>query len=96
VEVTEKIAQRRRQILVHSLLYYGLDAPIIDDHSFDKWAKELAELQAEFPKESQAAPYYAEFRGFDGSTGADLDYDRPEIRDTAYRITEFYRRKFRS
>jgi len=92
VEVTEKIAQRRRQILVHSLLYYGLDSPIIDDPTFDKWAKELAELQAEYPKESQAAPYYAEFKGFDGSTGADLDYDRPEIRNAAYRVSAYHKK----
>ena len=48
--VAEKIRQRRRQMLVHSFLYYELDSNIIDDYTWSKWGVELAELQKKYER----------------------------------------------
>lgn len=81
--VTEKIQQRRYQILVHSYLYYKLGDTVIDDHTFDRWASELVELQNQYPENSREANYYNEFKDFDGSSGFDLPYDMPNIQVTS-------------
>ncbi len=70
--VIELINRRRRQILVHSAIYYQFNDNLITDHTYDHWSKELAELQVNYPKESKTAPFYEEFKTFDGSTGFDL------------------------
>lgn len=60
-------------MLIHSTLYYRLDKSIITDVQFDKWARELAQLQRDYPEISDAVPYHKEaFNGFDGTTGYDL------------------------
>lgn len=73
--IKEKIKQRRRQMLVHSYLYYEMDYNIVDDHTWSKWAVELAELQKKYPKESAEVEYADLFSGWDGSSGAHLKYD---------------------
>ena len=73
-------------MLVHSYIYYRLGDNIIADHTFDMWAKELVELQERYPEESRQAKYYHEFKDFDGSSGFDLDYDKPNIQVTAHRL----------
>lgn len=83
--VAEKIRQRRRQILVHSFLYYELDSNIIDDSTWSKWAVELAELQRKNSKEAAQVEYADLFRDFDGSTGAFLKYDG-NIKSMAHRL----------
>jgi hypothetical protein len=77
--ITEKIQQRRYQMLVHSYLYYQLGENLISDYDFDMWAKELVELQERYPKESREARFYEEFENFDGSSGFDLPYSMPSI-----------------
>ena len=73
--IEEKIKQRRLQMLVHSYIYYELNKNIIDDTKWDKWAMELVKLQKENPIDSIKAPYYEEFKDWDGSTGAFLKFD---------------------
>ena len=70
--IAEKIQQRRLQILVHSCIYYEFDTNIVDDHTYNKWAHELARLQDEYPDIAKTVIYAKEFEGFDGSTGFDL------------------------
>lgn len=70
--VSEKIQQRRLQILVHSCLYYELNNSIISDATWNKWAKELIQLQKDNPDISKQVKYYNEFKDFDGSTGFNL------------------------
>ena len=89
--IAEKIQQRRRQILVHSYIYYELDESIVSDSTWAKWAQELVELQAKFPNMSKKIPYAEEFQFFDGSTGAFLQYDESII-DVAYRLLEMKNR----
>lgn len=84
--VTEKIQRRRYQMLVHSYLYYQKNETIIDDHTFDRWANDLVELQKDYPEESEEAQYYAEFKNFDGSSGYDLPYAQPNIQTIGDRL----------
>lgn len=78
-EALELINRRERQILVHSFLYYQLNDNLITDFTFDAWSKELAELIQEYPEAYRKSVYCDGFRGFDGSSGFDLPYSRPEI-----------------
>ena len=64
------IVQRRTQMLVHSYLYYALNTSIVSDSTFDRWARELVDLQRQHP-----APihfYDLDFADWDGSTGYHL------------------------
>lgn len=75
-EIEELIHRRRRQILIHSYLYYQMNTNIISDHMYDSLCKELAELQQNHPTESNNVEFYKEdFKLFDGSTGFDLPKD---------------------
>ncbi|QIG58518.1 DNA ligase [Arthrobacter phage DrSierra] len=74
--VASQIERRRRQILVHSILYYKHDRPLIADHVYDAWAQELIRLQAEHPEVSEGVTYHRDaFRNFTSSTGYDLPLD---------------------
>ncbi len=70
--IKEVINQRRRQLIVHSVLYYRMNTNIVSDHDFDRWCKELVDLQMMYPKESSEVPFAEEFKDFDGSTGFHL------------------------
>lgn len=72
--IQEKIKQRRRQMLVHSYIYYELNQNIVSDHKWAEWAKELQELQQKYPKESAEVEYYEDFKDWDGSSGAFLKF----------------------
>ena len=72
--IKEKIRQRRRQMLVHSYIYYELNENIVSDHTWAKWAKELQELQEKYPKESAEVEEYDQFKNWDGSSGAFLKF----------------------
>lgn len=85
-EVRQLIQRRRLQLLVHSYLYYHLDTPLIQDYQWDQWAQELVELQAKYPKISSKVCYAKEFKDFEGSTGYDLPYIYPEVRQKAEKL----------
>lgn len=72
--IKEKIRQRRRQMLVHSYIYYELNDNIIPDSKWAQWAKELAQLQKDYPFESASVEYYEDFKDWDGSSGAFLKF----------------------
>lgn len=77
--IWSKINQRRRQVLIHSVLYYRLDKTIITDRQFDVWARELVDLQRQFPDVSESVAFHKDsFRTFDGTTGFDLPIEDPE------------------
>lgn len=69
----ERIKQRRTQMLIHSHLYYRMDAPIISDDQWQSWADELVTLQREHP--GAIGWYDAAFADWDGSTGMHLPGD---------------------
>lgn len=70
--VAEKILQRRAQMLVHSCLYYEFDNNIIPDTKWDEWARELVQLQKDYPEISKEVRWYEYFEDWDASTGAFL------------------------
>lgn len=85
--VFEKIRQRRLQMLVHSYIYYELNDNIITDATWSRWAKELQRLQTKYPKTSKKAPYYSQFKNWDGSSGAFLDFDDKVVAVANYLLT---------
>ena len=46
--IVKQIEKRRRQMLVSRVLYYCWDSPMIDDHLYDKWNKELETLEQQY------------------------------------------------
>ena len=72
LKIAEKIQQRRLQILIHSCIYYELNRNIISDKQWDEWAKELKQLQNDYPKISSQVIWYEAFKDWDASTGAFL------------------------
>lgn len=76
-QIAELIAQRRRQLLVHSVIYYRMNDNIISDDKWLQWAKELVELQSKYPEIAQKQPYAEAFADFDASTGCNLPLDDP-------------------
>ena len=72
--VAEKIKQRRRQMLVHSYIYYEKDTNIVSDAKWAEWAKELEQLQKDYPEEAKEVEFADQFIDWDGSSGAHLKY----------------------
>lgn len=85
-DIAELITRRRRQILVHSVLYYRMDTNIIDDHTFDLWSYELVDLQNKYPDIAAKCERHEDFKDFDGSTGAFLPTHEPDVISSAERL----------
>lgn len=84
--LVELINRRRRQILVHSVLYYRMNQNVIDDTTFDLWSKELAALQQDYPDIAAECEWAEGFKEFDGSSGAFLPLHDPIAVDMANRV----------
>ncbi len=82
-QIRELINRRRRQVLVHSVIYYKLNANLIDDAIWSKWALELEELQKQYPEIAAECFLAKEFENFDHSTGMSLPLDNPWAVHTA-------------
>lgn len=83
-QVEELILRRRRQVLVHSILYYKMNTNLIPDAVYDGWAQELAELQRQHPEASERVDYHCDaFTGFTGETGFDLPLHDPDANHVA-------------
>lgn len=67
-----RMGSLQRWLIVHSILYYEMSSSIVEDRVFDANAKQLVEMQAEFPDEAEESEYWYVFYDFDGSTGFDL------------------------
>jgi len=78
-ETLSLINRRQRQILVHSCLYYQFNENLIQDHVYDAWSKELAELIHDYPDEFRESAYSTVFRDYDGCSGFDLPFSDPRI-----------------
>lgn len=88
-ELVELISRRRRQILVHSVIYYRLNDSVISDHVFDEWSRELVELQAKYPEVAAKCDWHEGFKDFDGSSGFDLPIHDPRALNAAYRVLNY-------
>ena len=78
-KIYELIQQRRLQLLVHSRIYYVLNNNIISDKQFDEFAKELVQLQKDYPQISKDVIFYDAFKNWDGTTGFDLPLEDPWV-----------------
>lgn len=85
------IKRRRRQILVHSFIYYELNQNIISDNQWSEWATELEDLQSKYPDIADKTEYADVFQGFDHSTGANLRdaYMQDNIVSIAFRLLHY-------
>ena len=92
-QIKELISRRRRQVLVHSVIYYKLNDNLIDDTTWSKWALELEELQNQYPKIAADCPLAKEFLNFDHSTGMSLPLDNPWAVRTAQYLLSITRKK---
>lgn len=86
MNINERIQQRRLQLLVHSCIYYEFDTNIVTDTKWNEWAKELVQLQEDYPKESSEVIWSEAFKDFDGSTGMDLPIKDPWVRNKAQEL----------
>lgn len=89
--VASRIERLRRLLYVHSTIYYRYCTSVISDRKFDEWARELAQLQHQYPNESEeVALFREEFRSWDGSSGYHLP-PNPGIERAAARLIEIER-----
>ena len=72
LQVAELIQRRRLQLLVHSCLYYEMNTNLVTDRQWDIWAKELVQLQKQYPRISENVIWHSAFKDWDASTGAFL------------------------
>lgn len=85
------IRWRRHLVLVHSILYYRLDSPIVPDSTYDAFARELVRLQQEHPVISESVAYQRDaFRDFTSSTGYDLPLDDPVATFVAHELLRLH------
>lgn len=90
--IASKISQRRRQILVHSIIYYRLGDSIITDYQWADWAKELVQLQEQYPDIAKTCPLADAFEDFDVSTGFNLPLGDPHYHAIAKWLLEYERK----
>lgn len=92
IDIYELINRRRRQILVHSVIYYQMNDNLIADSTWSKWAVELDQLQKQYPEIASKVPYAEAFKDFDPSSGFNLSLDDPWAVNTARRLIEYCNR----
>ena len=76
-QIVELISRRRRQILVHSIIYYKMNDNLVSDSQWAAWALELEELQNQYPDIADECPFADAFDGFEHSSGYGLPLDNP-------------------
>lgn len=67
-----KINVLQRQVIVHSILYYELDCPIISDKEFDELSNQLLNIMNTTEVDLEETQYYYCLNDFDGNSGFDL------------------------
>ena len=90
-EVRSLILRRRLQVLVHSCIYYVFNENIVSDSTWSEWARELAQLQKDYPKIADRVDYAKEFKGFDASTGYHLPTRNIEIMNKAQDLLRLHK-----
>lgn len=91
--IRELIHRRRRQVLVHSVIYYEFGTTVVDDATYDSWARELGSLQRDYPELSESVEYHLDaFRGFIGTTGFNLPLRDLRAHSVARRLLAYGKR----
>ena len=91
--IRELIDRRRRQVLVHSVIYYKFNSNVVTDAVWASWALELEELQMKYPDISEDAWYAEFFENFDHSTGYNLPLDDPWAVRKARQVMEWHEKR---
>lgn len=60
--IKSQIRRLRRQIIIHSIIYYRFNDNIIPDYQYDGFARKLKQLQAAYPCESREVEFYEDFK----------------------------------
>jgi len=82
--IEEKISYLQRRVIVHSIIYYEMNANVISDKNYDAISRLLVDMTKETPLETcEKTRYWYCMYNFDGNTGYDL-YSRLTKRDRAY------------
>ena len=89
----ELISRRRRQILVHSIIYYRLNENVVTDAVWASWAVELEGLQKRYPEIAAKAPYADGFADFDHSSGYNLPLGDPSAVAAAHYILKLHQQR---
>ena len=89
------ILRRRLQVWVHSMIYYNLNANIVSDAVWSRWAEDLECLQTMYPELASEVEYADVFEGFDHSTGANLPTDNERINSKAAYLLKITQDKYR-
>lgn len=93
-EIAELINRRRRQILIHSFIYYRMNSSVVSDAQYDQWARELAELQAKYPEIARDCVYAKYFEDFSESvTGFNLPLHLPEVVSTGLQLMRIHEKR---
>ncbi|SRR5574344_942495 len=92
ITVKDRIKQLRRQMIVHSCLYYRLNTNLISDFDYDSRAKELAFLHKKFPQYMKIGvydEYFTDWVAGEATTysGFKLPINDPQIIAIAERLT---------
>ena len=67
-----KIDLLERMLIVHSILYYQLDKPVISDKDYDELSRMFMSLKSEDENAFEDSMYFYCFEEYDGSSGFDL------------------------
>ena len=94
-DISARINQLRREILIHSIIYYRFNENLIDDHEWARMGIELCELQDLYPEIADGCVYADAFKDFDPSTGQNLPLDDPWAVNKALYLLELCGRKVR-
>ena len=89
------ILRRRLQVWVHSMIYYNLNANIVSDAVWSRWAEDLECLQTMYPKLAAQVEHADVFEGFDHSTGANLPDDNEQINNKAAYLLKITQNRYR-
>ena len=89
------ILRRRLQVWVHSMIYYNLNANIVSDAVWSRWAEDLECLQTMYPKLASEVEYAEVFEGFDHSTGANLPDNNEQINNKAAYLLKITQNRYR-
>lgn len=90
-DIRELISRRRRQLIVHSIIYYRLNENLISDYQWSQWAVELDRLQKQYPEIASRCCYAKAFKDFDPSTGYNLPLGDPHLTSLALRLLHYHK-----
>lgn len=94
--IRELIRRRRRQIAIHSIIYYRYGQSIVSDYKFDSWCNELIELQQKYPIIAKHIELSKDFDNLTHASGFDLKcLNNPELIVVAERLIKNNKKSFK-